>query len=242
MQEGKLDLKDKLSLYLQKDILAGLHVYKGIDYSYELTIEHLISQTSGLPDFYLEGAGSIFSRVKRQDFSYTFEDELNWIKSMKPHFVPGTKTKAYYTDVNFDLLGKIIEVVSGSSLQEAYEQYIFAPLNMKSTYLAGDDSDLIPHTYQVSHSDCIGRISANLNYDHTCRYLRRIISTFRREKHMHHKKMSPAHLAGFSFFRLVIMHSDTGTLLPVTCVTSFYIYSHFLSPSSSLVASVGLQI
>lgn len=151
VQEGKLDLTDKTGKHLENEIITGIHIYKGKEYSSELTIEHLLSQTSGLPDFYLDGAGSVFSKVKEQDFSYSFEDELKWIKSMKAHFIPGTKRKAYYTDANFDLLGKIIESVNNSSLQDAYEKYIFSPLNLKNTYLASNDSDFIPHTYYKNH-------------------------------------------------------------------------------------------
>lgn len=45
------------------------------------------------------------------------------------------------------MLGKIIEKVNESTLQEAYEKYIFLPLNLKNTYLATSDNDFIPHTY-----------------------------------------------------------------------------------------------
>ncbi|SFC24514.1 CubicO group peptidase, beta-lactamase class C family [Alkalibacterium subtropicum] len=147
VQEGKLNLKDELSNYLSKEEISGLHVFKGKEYTFELTIEHLLSQTSGLPDFYLTGTKPVFSKVKDRDFSYSFEEELEWIKHMKARFIPGTKRKAYYSDVNFDLLGKIIEAANASTLQEAYEKYIFSPLNLKHTYLANTESDFIPHTY-----------------------------------------------------------------------------------------------
>ena len=147
LQEGKIDLKDKITHYLKKEITAGLHIYNDKEYTSELTIEHLLLQTSGLPDFYTNGACSIFSKVKKQDFFYSFEDELEWIKSMHSRFVPGTKRKAFYADVNFDLLGKIIESANDSTLKEAYEKYIFSPLDLKNTYLACNESDYIPHTY-----------------------------------------------------------------------------------------------
>lgn len=147
VEEGRLSLQDKISQYLDIKSLKGLHVYKGREYSFDLKIENLLFQTSGLSDFYMDGAESILKRVFKSDFSYTFEDELAWGKSMKPRFVPGTKGKAYYSDINFDLLGKIIEKINGSTLQEAYEKYIFKPLNLKKTYLATKDSDLVPHTY-----------------------------------------------------------------------------------------------
>lgn len=145
IQEGKLGLQDKISDYLPKAIVAGLHIYKGKDNSFDLTIAHLLFQTSGLPDYYLEGA--IFKKIKQQDFSYSFEDILGWIKSKDSHFLPGLKRKAYYADINFDLLGKIVETVNDSSLQAAYTKYIFMPLSLKETYLASGENDFAPYIY-----------------------------------------------------------------------------------------------
>lgn len=150
MEEGRISLSDKISKYFDDEILKGLHVYKGREYSFDLTVENLLFQTSGLSDFYLDGAGSILKRVFIGDFSYTFEEELAWGKSMNPRFAPGAKGKAYYSDINFDLLGKIIEEINGSTLQEAYEKYIFQPLNLQNTYLAREASDFVPHTYYKS--------------------------------------------------------------------------------------------
>jgi CubicO group peptidase (beta-lactamase class C family) len=150
LKEEKLSLEDKIANYLEEDLMESLHVYKKNDYSFDLTIAHLLYQTSGLPDFFLDGAGAIFSKVKERDFAYSYEDELGWIKSMEPIFAPGTKSKAYYTDANFDLLGKIIEVINGSTLQQAYSKYIFEPLELKHTYLATGQDDYIPHTYYKS--------------------------------------------------------------------------------------------
>lgn len=148
LQEGKLTLEDKIASFLEEDIVTGLHIFKGKEYSFDLTVAHLLFQTSGLPDFFLEGSGALYTKVKERDFSYSFEDELGWIKSMKPIFAPGTPKKAYYTDANFDLLGKIIEVINGSTLQQAYAKYIFEPLELKQTFLAVENEDEIPYTYQ----------------------------------------------------------------------------------------------
>jgi len=51
-ETGKLGLDDKISFYLPSHVMSGLHIYKGVDYSGEITIKHLLSNTSGLPDYF----------------------------------------------------------------------------------------------------------------------------------------------------------------------------------------------
>lgn len=145
MQEGKINLKDKISDYLPNEIIKGLHICKGIEYSYDITIENLLFQTSGLPDYYLDG--KIFSRIKHEDFSFSFEQELIWTRSIKAKFVPSTHNRAYYADINFDLLGRIIEKILGVPLQKAFEKYIFSPLSLKNTYLASVTEGTVPYVY-----------------------------------------------------------------------------------------------
>lgn len=52
--EKQLALHDKLSNHLPPEILDGLHIFKGVDYSDQLLILHLISQTSGLPCYLID--------------------------------------------------------------------------------------------------------------------------------------------------------------------------------------------
>ena len=41
-----------LAIYLPGDLLKGLHVLNGTEYSRELKVSQLVSQTSGLPDYF----------------------------------------------------------------------------------------------------------------------------------------------------------------------------------------------
>lgn len=111
IEKGRLKLDNNIKDFLDKELLTGLHIYKGIDYSYDITIRNLLCQTSGLPDFYLDGKKSVFKRFLKEDFAYDFYDELQWVKNMEPYFKPGSKNKAYYSDINFDILGYIIEKI-----------------------------------------------------------------------------------------------------------------------------------
>lgn len=52
VDEGRLVLDEKIAKFLPDEYMQGLHVLKGVDYSNEITIKHLISNTSGLPDYF----------------------------------------------------------------------------------------------------------------------------------------------------------------------------------------------
>lgn len=146
----KLSLDDKISEYVEKSILLGLHIYKGKDYSEELTIKHLLSHTSGLPD-YFQGKGTNGNSLenditKGKDQFWTFEQAIERTKRMNPLFAPGTENKANYSDANFQILGKIIETITQKSFSESCKNLIFEPLGLTKTYLFQDSKDKAPKT------------------------------------------------------------------------------------------------
>ena len=73
-EEYKISLNDKISYYLSKEVVSGLHVYNGKDYSYELTISDLLFQTSGLPNPFEEGKNSISKKFFSNDSNDMFID------------------------------------------------------------------------------------------------------------------------------------------------------------------------
>ncbi|MFN3916259.1 MAG: serine hydrolase domain-containing protein [Flavobacteriales bacterium] len=148
--EGKLNLDDKISKYINQSILSGLHTFKGKDYSQELTIKHLLSHTSGLPD-YFQGKGTSGKSLENEitegnDQFWTFEQAVERTKKMTPLFAPGTKGKANYSDANFQLLGKIIENITHKSYTENCSEFIIQPLGLTKTYLYQDSTDKTPKT------------------------------------------------------------------------------------------------
>lgn len=151
-EQGKLSLNDKIVKYIDSNTLSAIHVYHGRDYSLELTISDLLFQISGLPDVYLEGKESVKNRTIQEDFYITFSDMITNVKKLKPHFEPGRKGKAYYADINFDILGEIIEKVSDLSLSEAYKKYIITPLGLMNTYLPENENDEIPQVYYLDQA------------------------------------------------------------------------------------------
>jgi D-alanyl-D-alanine carboxypeptidase len=139
-EKGALSLDDSMSKYLPKEYIQGIHVYKGKDYSYEITIKELLSHTSGIADYYTEkpeGGKSLFELfLEKPERSWTVDETIERARrDLKPNFPPGTD--ASYSDTNFQLLGKVIETITGKPLHIVYEDFIFCPLNLKHTWLIG---------------------------------------------------------------------------------------------------------
>ena len=86
-----------------------------------ITIRHLITHTSGLPPFkkYFLMDGDI-------------QTKLDSIMNTEPQIPLNQKT--IYSDIGLIVLGKVIESVSQSSLDEFVDSVIFKPLGMKNTF------------------------------------------------------------------------------------------------------------
>ncbi|OAB38387.1 serine hydrolase domain-containing protein [Paenibacillus glacialis] len=147
LEQGKLSLDDKVTTYFDHSVLSGIHVYGGEEYSFDLTISDLLFQISGLPDVFEEGKESAKIRGINEDFYTTFDDMVALVRKLNPHFAPRTTKKAYYADINFDMLGEIIEKVTNLTLAEAYKQFIVEPLTLKNTYLPECENDFVPNIY-----------------------------------------------------------------------------------------------
>lgn len=116
----------------------GLHRLRGRDRTAEITVRHLLSHTSGLPD-YFEGrrddGPTTFARVRRSDQAWTVADVVDWSRShQKPAFVPGQGGRALYSDTNYQLLGAVIEHSLGLSFAEAVQHEIARPLGLDRTW------------------------------------------------------------------------------------------------------------
>lgn len=146
-EQGKLSLDDHLTRYLDVDTLRNLHVYKGQDYSHKLTISNLLCHTSGLRDVVEEGSQNSKKRGMVDDVYIDFNETLRKAKEIQPYFAPDKGKRAHYAGINYELLGKIIEIVTNSTLENVFKQFIFAPLELTHTYLPSDEADGIPHVY-----------------------------------------------------------------------------------------------
>ncbi len=146
--EGHLKLDDKITKYFSEGYLNKLHVLKGIDYTDQITITHLLSNTSGIPDYFshkqANGKTAADDLFGGKDEPWPLERTLDHVKNMTPNFRPGQKGRARYSDTNFQLLGRIIEKITGKDLADIFKERIFDILKLTNTYAYRDVNDDSP--------------------------------------------------------------------------------------------------
>ncbi|MFP5227539.1 MAG: serine hydrolase domain-containing protein [Acidobacteriota bacterium] len=115
-QQGKLSLDDKVSKYLPELTRAN-----------EITIRMLLSHTSGYQDYWPEDylMPPMYEPTTSQHILDT------WGKKALD-FDPGTKWQ--YSNTNFVIAGRIVEMVSGEPLMQFLEEHVFHPLEMKEVW------------------------------------------------------------------------------------------------------------
>ena len=108
---GKINIDDPVGKYIR----AFANPSKS-----EITIRHLLTHTAGLYEWY-----PLYYRAS------TKQETFKLIGELPLAFPVGQQRK--YSDLGFTILGEIVEIVSGQSLEQFEEQNIFAPLGMRNT-------------------------------------------------------------------------------------------------------------
>ena len=141
-ERGALSITDRLVDHLPAEITAGLHVRDGMDRTADILLEHLLSHTSGLPDYYEDAGSEGVSLQDRllagEDIEIPFDRLLHLVKTqLQPKFAPqpqdASRRKAHYADTNYALLGAVIETLTGKPLHEVFATELFDPLGLGQT-------------------------------------------------------------------------------------------------------------
>jgi CubicO group peptidase (beta-lactamase class C family) len=137
--QGKLSLSDTLRKFFPELPYANV------------TIQHLLTHTSGLPD-YMEAMAAKWDH-KKIAFN---KDVIHFLATEKipANFQPGAKSE--YSNTAYEMLASIIEKVSGQSFQQYMQDHIFKPLGMQHTriYNTRRSGETIPdYAYGYVYSD-----------------------------------------------------------------------------------------
>ncbi len=115
--KGLLDVNDKIGKYI-----------KGIDHGDEITIHQLLTQTSGIDNSIYDQ--DIFNNVQSGESMVEMIEKLKR-ERFELGYKPGTSFS--YNNMNYWLLGYIIEKVSGLSYEDFICQNIFKTLKMENS-------------------------------------------------------------------------------------------------------------
>ena len=121
-QDGKLKIDDPVSKYLPDAPKAWE----------KITLAELMGHTSGIQNF------TSFKEFRTWAASaHTSEEELAFFRDKPLDFEPGSQFA--YSNSNYEVLGVVIEKVSGKKYREMLRERIFDPLGMKDTGLDEDE-------------------------------------------------------------------------------------------------------
>lgn len=136
---GKLALDDTLDEHLPSDLIAGLSVNNGIDRTNEITVRMLLTHTSGLADYFFDGATNpeelppfFVGLLAEPDRLWSPEEPVLWCReNLAPAFEPGEGF--HYSETGYQLLGLIVEAVTNKPFHTAARELVLQPLGMGST-------------------------------------------------------------------------------------------------------------
>jgi CubicO group peptidase (beta-lactamase class C family) len=123
-EQGKLNMDDLVTKYL-----PWFEVNYPSAASNPLTIRHLLQHSSGLPD-------TVPAMIGWVHYDDVTPDQTEVVKKYLPEFntlqfEPGTQ--AVYSNLNYMVLGAVIEAASGQTYESYIEENILQPLGMSQT-------------------------------------------------------------------------------------------------------------
>ncbi len=140
-EDGHFLLDDPISAYLPEFKNPKMLVKRASGESYsipavrEITIRDLLRHTSGLTYHWNTDLGPIYKAANVAHgllpYDGTIEDSVKHLAGVPLLFNPGER---WEYSLGVDVLGRLVEVVSGKPLDAFFRTHIFEPLGMKDTY------------------------------------------------------------------------------------------------------------
>jgi CubicO group peptidase (beta-lactamase class C family) len=148
-EQGYFLLEDPVDKYLPefKNAKVLVQPAKGEEYSIpatrQITIRDLLRHTSGLTYQWNPILGPLYKSADVASgllpYDGTIKDSVKRLASVPLLFNPGDR---WEYSLSVDVLGRLVEVISGKPLDEFFRDRIFVPLGMKDTYFYPPDEKL----------------------------------------------------------------------------------------------------
>lgn len=136
IQDGLLDLDVPVSRLAPGLDLSRLPAAPGVDLRRDLTVDHLLSHRSGLPDPVLPPRGhrtecSLAALLADPARRWTTAEVVAQTEGMAPTGAPGRRFA--YGDASYALLQCVLEEVAGAPYPELLREHVLAPAGMSHT-------------------------------------------------------------------------------------------------------------
>ena len=129
VEEGELALDTTV-----EEVLPGLLTSAPA----EVTVEQLLSHTSGLPDYVAPLTPDVDAAIDGRDLAYEPEELVAIAQSQAWAAAPGTTFT--YTNAGYTVLGLMAEKVTGGTVADLMTERVFEPVEMDSTVAPADAS------------------------------------------------------------------------------------------------------
>lgn len=136
VESGQVDLDQPVQKYLPEFQLADA------DAAARITVRHLLSHVSGLSA--PSGRQHFFSRDNSPEALAGYVRDLAAVRPTAP-----VGSKFQYSNANFTLLARLVEVVSGEPFEQSMRGHVLTPLGMSRTCFSSDEANgrAIGHRY-----------------------------------------------------------------------------------------------
>ena len=142
VEAGKIDLDAPIQKYLTWFTLADPKAAE------QIKIHHLLSHTSGISQ--LTGNKDILSDDMHDD---ALENSIRELSNARLNRPVGESYE--YSNINYAILGLVVQVVSGQSYESYIKEHIFTPLDMNNSYTSKTEAEAhglaTGHTYFFGH-------------------------------------------------------------------------------------------
>lgn len=177
-EEGKFLVDDPISKYIPEFANPGVldkfnekdTTYTTVPANREITIRDLLTHTSGI-DYAGIGSTTMRAIYAKSDIPGSFGsdkivlgDKIRRLGKLPLVHQPGER---FTYGLNVDVLGYLVEVISGESLDKYFHNHIFEPLGMNDTYFylpSSKSQRLVKVTAEQKNHHLINSPADSLNY------------------------------------------------------------------------------
>ncbi|WP_020672446.1 serine hydrolase domain-containing protein [Amycolatopsis nigrescens] len=131
VEQGAIGLDAPVERYL-----PGLVRGNGND-GRKMRIRHLLQHTSGVPDFTGDLGSTPEELLAGRFRQFSGKELLDMALAHPPTFQPGEPGRWAYSNTGYELLGMVIEKVTGHSWQHEVAERVIKPLRLDTMYLPG---------------------------------------------------------------------------------------------------------